>query len=98
MSTQKWNENNTKWYFLKFSYTIRILESILHNGMIKWREGSRLKGSVSVRVAAILPKACHGPKSTGLQLNINTSTASLYPLGLGFDLFGSSNETMIFSE
>lgn len=51
---------------------------------------------MSVRVAAILPKACHGPKSTGLQLNINTSTASLYPLGLGFDLIGSNNETMTF--
>lgn len=98
-STQKINENNTEWYFLKLSYTICILESILHNGMIKWREGSRLKGSVSVRVAAILPKACHeGPKSTGLQLNINSSTASLYPLGLGFDLIGSSNEAMTFLE
>lgn len=30
--------------------------------------------------------------------HLNTSTASLYPLGLGFDLFGSSNETMIFLE
>lgn len=61
-------------------------------------EGSRLKGSVSVRVAAILPKACHGPKSTGLQLNINSSTASLYPLGLGFDPIGNNNETVTFLE
>lgn len=60
-----------------------------------------MKGGEQVEGQCVSKGGRHSAKGvpwSGLQLNINSSTASLYPLGLGFDPIGSSNEPMTFLE